>query len=263
MDKILSVLTVTHNNENSIDDYLKTIIHSLPPNSEIIIIDSGSSDKTLDKINSFKSEYRNIDIKLYPNKENIGYGGGSNVAANYAKGKYLLLLNPDTRTKDDAISKLIQFAKQNEKVGLIAPKLVQSNGEVQPSVRKLPTILGAIAEYYFGIKNMYEAYVPKTEQAVEVECVVGAAILIRREIFINLKGFNEKFFLYYEDIDLCKRIRKMGLKIFYLPEVLIEHQVGGSISEQKTKWIKTSAKIYHGNLAGLLLDFILRLRPLK
>ncbi len=263
MDKKLSVLTVSHNNQDTINNYLKTLLTALPEKSEVIIIDSNSTDKTVDKIRDFILSHRDSDINLYTQKENIGFGKGNNLAASKASGKYIFLLNPDTEVKSDALEKLIEFAEDHQNVGLVAPKLVQSDGKVQPSVRKLPSILGAIGEYYFGIKRMYEAYVPDTQSPVEVECVVGAAMLLRRELFLDLGGFNEEFFMYYEDIDLCKRIKDKKLKIFYLPSAEIIHQVGGSISEQKVKWIKESAMIYHGTLRGALLNVILKLRPLR
>lgn len=223
----LSVLTVTHNNEENIDKYLRSLLRHLPKDSKIIIVDSGSSDKTTQKINKFKN------ILLIESKENLGFGKGSNLAAKKADGEYLLFLNPDTQVLDDSINKLVDYLENHPEVGVVAPKLVESSGKIQPSVRKLPTILGAIKEYYFGIKNSYDFYIPQGINPVEVESVVGAAMIVRREIYQQVKGFNERYFLYFEDLDFCRKTHQLGLRIVYLPEAHIKHQIGESVKSVK------------------------------
>ncbi|MDO8619192.1 MAG: glycosyltransferase family 2 protein [Candidatus Daviesbacteria bacterium] len=250
----LSIITVTFNNERNIDKYLEALLKNLPENTEVIIADNNSSDKTVERIKNYPS------IKLLENNQNLGFAKANNIAVKKSQGEYLFFLNPDTQVLDDAINKLLNFADENEAVGIIAPKLVQLDKKVQPTVRKLPTILGAIKEYYFGIKNSYEAYVPNEETPVVVESVVGGAILIKRGVFEKVGKFNEKYFLYYEDLELCKQVLQKGYKIFYFPQAVIIHEVGGSISEQKNTWIVDAAKIYHGVVAYFFLYWILRFR---
>ncbi|MBI2600846.1 glycosyltransferase family 2 protein [Candidatus Daviesbacteria bacterium] len=264
MANIVSILTVTYNSEDCIDQYLISVSNALPKNGELIIVDSCSTDKTKEKLLLFKDKFlKSIQIKLIFKNENIGYGKGNNIAASCASGKYLFILNPDTTIRKDAIEKLIEYSQNNQNVGLVAPRIVQNDGILQPSVRNLPTIWNAIKEYYIGIKDSYAPYAPLGSEPVKVECVVGAAMLIKAMLFRQLNGFNEKFFMYYEDLDLCRRIRKKGMKIVYLPESEITHKVGGSISALKEKWIKESAKIYHGSYMWFFLSMVLRLRPLK
>ncbi len=218
----LSIITVTYNNELTIQAYLKSLFNNLPKKSEVIIIDNASTDKTVELIKNFPR------VNLITSKANLGFSKGSNLGAKKAKGEFLLFLNPDTKVLTDGIKELISFAKKNPKIGIVAPKLILKNGEAQPSVRKLPTILGVIKEYYFNIKNSFCEYVPQGKDPAEVECVYGAALMIRKDIFEKLNGFDEKFFLYYEDLDLCRRLKNLNLKIIYYPKAKIEHKVGTS-----------------------------------
>lgn len=256
MDNInVSVITVTYNNERNISDYINSLKENLNAQSEVIIVDNASNDNTLKLL---EKENKVILIK---NNENLGFSKACNLGAKKAKGNYLLFLNPDTKVTKGAIDKLVQFYQQSPDAGITAPKLIQFDESIQPSVRRFPSLIGAVKEYYLGSKNSFEAYVPQGSIPVSVDTVVGAAMLIKKEIFEKVGGFNEKYFMYYEDIDLCKRIKSLGLKIYYLPDAIIYHKVGDSISEKKSKWLKESAKIYHGIFQEMLLYLILRFRP--
>ncbi len=255
----LSVITVTYNSERFIEKYLESVLKFLPRDAELIIVDSGSEDKTVQQI------YPSSRVKLIIAKENIGFGKGNNLAAKQAKGDYLFILNPDTRFDEDPFTKLIKFAKSHPKAGIIAPKLIEESGQAQPSVRKLPTTIGALKEYYFGISKQYEAYVPEDNVPRVVESVVGAAILIKKDLFFKLGGFDEKYFMYFEDLDLCRKVLKAGFKIYFFPQIKIYHKVGGTVTypEENKKWLKDSAKKYHGISKAFVLDKILKFRPLK
>ena len=258
MDKILlSVVTVTYNNEEIIDVYINSLLKNLPHQSEVIILDNNSTDKTPQILRARK------DIKLIESKQNLGFSKGNNLAVKSAKGEYLFFLNPDTEVLDDAIRRLLSFMSEHSDAGIVAPKLIERTGKVQPSVRKPPSLIGALKEYFLGIKNSYEAYVPKGENPQIVECVVGGAILLKRNIFEKVGGFDERYFMYFEDLELCKRIRQLGYKIYYLPEAKIIHEVGGSVSPLKKQWIVESAEIYHGKMTNFLLFILLRTRNIK
>lgn len=256
--KVISVLTVTYNSEQFIERYLTSLNKHLPKNAEVIIVDSGSTDKTVKIIKKFK-------VQLIESKENIGFGRGNNLAAKASSGEFLLLLNPDTELIDDSITKLLEFAQQHLEAGIVVPKLMKFDGSVQESVSKLPTIVGAIKEYYLGIKNSYKFYTPQGNEYVEVENAVGAAMLINKKIFEKAGGFDKKYFLYFEDLDLCRKVRKMGYQIIYYPKAVFKHIVGaaGGDSQKRREWLKDSARLYHGWFYETLLDLVLRFRPLK
>lgn len=249
----LSIITVTFNNEDLITDYINSLLENVPKFCEVIVVDNNSTDDTLKLIPADKM------IKIIRNNSNLGFAKACNLGVRSSNGQYLFFLNPDTKVKDGAIVKLLEFIKTQNQI-IVAPKLIEFDGKIQPSVRKLPTIIGAIKEYYLGVRDSYEAYVPSGEAIVEVESVVGGALMISRELFLKIKGFDEKFFLYFEDLDLCRKVRNLGHKIYYLPSAVIEHKVGGSISENKLKWLNNSAKSYHGAIYNGLLNLVLRFR---
>lgn len=250
----LSVVIVTYNSEKYIKKLLDSLDKFIPSSTEVIIVDNKSMDATLEILKSRK------DIRLIQSETNSGFAKGSNRGAKDAKGEYLLFLNPDTDILDNSISILLSFIKSHKKVGLVGPRLNEPSGKTQPSVRNLPTLWGAFSQYYLGVKNKYDDYVPEGADPVEVESLFGAAMMLKKTVFEKIGGFNEKYFMYFEDLELCKAIRNLGLKIYYLPQAKFGHVVGGSISEAKLKWIADSTDTYHGVIQAFLIHFIIRLR---
>lgn len=259
----LSVITVTYNSQRFIDKFLVSLVLNLPPRSELIIVDSASEDGTVKIIEDSIKKYERIPIVLIKSTSNIGFSKGNNIGAKHSRGKYLLILNPDTEVYRGSIARLLSFAQDGKDIGLVAPKLIQPGNLTQPSVRNLPTAWRAFKEFYIGIKNSYQPYTPASEAPITVESVVGAAMLIKRDYFLSLGGFNEKFFMYFEDLDLCRKILKSGKKIYYLPQAQIKHIVGGTQTYPKKNlvWLKDSSKRYHGFLGSIVLELLLRLRP--
>ncbi len=267
----LSIITVTYNNEKTIDEYLKSTAESISEDSELIIVDNNSSDRTCQKILEFKALNEKKKIKLIECAENSGFSVANNIGANIASNSYLVFLNPDTKLYKNTLEILYEFISKNEKVGIVVPAIFTMNGKIQPSVRNLPTLNRAIGEYVFGKENLYSEYAPKTGGNIEVESAYGTCMMIKKNTFERVGGFNEKYFLYYEDLDLCRSIKKVGLKVYYIPGARISHVLGGSEDEVKTgnggflseltplektgrKYYQIkSANIFHGFLIGLLI----------
>lgn len=250
-DKV-SIITVTYNNEEVIDKYLQSV--SKLKGVEVVIVDNNSTDKTVEIIEKYNG------VKLIQNKGNLGFAKSSNQGAKEASGEILLFLNPDTEIEEGGVEKLASFLVENKEVGVVVPALVEPSGELQPSVRNLPTVWRAIEEYYFDKKNAYRPFVPNGEGAIQVESAVGAALMIRKDLFNRIGGFDERYFMYFEDLQLCKDVSSLGYKIFYISSVRFKHKIGGSISEKKREWSKDSAKIYHGTLGVFMLNYLIRLR---
>lgn len=253
----LSIITVTYNNAKYLVEFVESVLADAPLESELVIVDSYSTDETVDILKKFGKK-----IILIESPENIGFGKGSNLGIANSTGEYVLFLNPDTRVYKNTLRDLLKFLEEHPSIGLVAPALIQQGGSFQPSVRKLPTLWGAFQEYYLGVKRAYEAYIPEGKVPIQVESVVGASMMMRRDVYKKSGGFKEKFFMYYEDLDLCRTFAKMGLKIYYLPEVKIEHKVGGSFSEKKLQWLRESAAIYHGGFIFALISILLSLRKI-
>lgn len=254
MNKKISVIIVAYNSQKFIEKCISQVLKNLPQNGEIIVLDNASVDKTVQILEEFLPK-----ITLIESRKNLGFAKGNNLAAKKALGEYLFFLNPDTEIKGPTFEDLIDFYERTPDSGIIGPRLVMPNGEIQSSVMKLPTIWGAMKEFILGIKNSYLPYMPECSKPCEVECVFGAAMLIKKELFWKVGGFDEKFFLYYEDIDLCKRIRELGKKVYYYPKVTVEHIVGGVQSEEKYQLNVESAIKYYGFIKALILNLIFQL----
>lgn len=251
-----SIISVSYNNEDSIESFISSVLKNISKDDELIIIDNNSSDSTVDKISKFKN------VTLILSDKNLGFSKGNNLGIKKANGQYLFFLNPDTKLEKPVLDDLIDFYEKVD-AGIVGPKLIESDGRVQPSVRKLPNFWGAFQEYILGVKDSYIQYVPKTDQPIEVGAVYGAAVLISKELFEKIHGFDERYFLYYEDIDLCRKVKKAGKKIYYFPAVSVKHIVGGSKSDLDRALLnKKSLYVYHGPIEGLALNLIFLIRRL-
>lgn len=250
----LLIITVSYNSEEFIEDFIKSVLKYKPQNSELIILDNASVDKTVEIIQKYNGK-----LKLIKSQENLGFSKGNNKAVKESSGEYLFFLNPDTKLVEP-IEELIDFYEKTPGMGVVAPKLIMGNGQIQESVKNLPTIERAFQEYILGKKHAYSQYVPAGNEPIEVESVYGAALLIKKDLFEKLNGFDEEFFLYYEDVDLCRKVREAIKKIYYYPGIKIKHLVGATKSDQdRYKLNLEAAQKYHGYLGSLMLQFIFKL----
>lgn len=246
----ISVIIVTFNNAKTILDCLNSIDEGV----EIIIVDNNSSDATV----SIISKAYDQKIKLIQNSSNLGFGKAVNIGTREAWGEYLCFLNPDARFKSKkGVQDLVKVLEDHPDYGLIGPKLLYLNGEPRKTAKNLPTLAQAFKEYVLGIGNSYDFYTPVKKGLAQVESVVGACMVLKKSLFDRIKGFDERFFMYYEDIDLCRKIRLKGLKIGYFSEIEVEHIEGVSGRNVKAyDLLKDSAKKYHGIIEYYLLQLV-------
>lgn len=253
----VSVIIVSYNSENFIEKCVTSVLKNINF-GELIILDNSSTDKTVEVLEKFSGK-----IKLIKSSENLGFSKGNNRGAKEASGEYLFFLNPDTEL-EKPIEELVDFYEKTPNAGIIAPKLIMENGKIQASVRKLPSVLGAFKEYILGVRNAYSEYVPSTESPIEVEMVYGAAMLIKKDLYEKLNGYDEKYFLYYEDVDFCKRTRDLGKKIYYYPKLSIKHLVGATISGQNRYKLNYQSSVsYHGLVGAFILQIIFLIPRLR
>lgn len=190
---------------------------------EIIVVDNASQDDSLNVLGQFGDK-----IQLIKNSENLGFGKANNLAVNLSKGRYLFLLNPDAlMLEPDDLKKIFLFIKNNKRFGLAGTRVLKANGvdESKPNY------------YYPG-----EHYIgrPYKDLPGKVAWVLGASMIIRKKVYNKINGFDEGFFLYGEDPDICLRIRKLGYEIGYFSDVSIKH-IGG-VSERGTDWYWLATK---------------------
>lgn len=253
MKKDLSIIIVNFNTKDLVLDCIDSIKKSKPKvDHEIIVVDNGSIDPlTISK-----------DYKLIKNKENLGFAKANNQGINVANGKYILLLNSDTKVKKESIDHLFEFAVSHPEAGAIVPKLLNDDGSPQSSVFKLPTVFKAIKEYWFGEKEEFSKYIPSGSKPQEIEASVMAAFLITPIALEKVGKLDERYFMFFEDLDYCRKLKKVGLKIYYLPDSEVIHYhgaSGGALTNEDNQWRRLipSSKVYHGMVKHSLINFIL------
>ncbi|KUK82784.1 MAG: hypothetical protein XD98_0505 [Microgenomates bacterium 39_6] len=247
---------------------------------EVIIVDNNSTDGSQEYLaklkaqnSKFKIKTQNskltdkpkkqpLNIKVILNNENVGFSRAVNQGIKIAKGEYILLLNSDIRVLPGSISKLIAVAEKKKDAGVVAPKLLNKDGKTsQASCYHLPTIGRAFQEFWLKKPGAFNKYLPRGGHPTSVEAVVGAAMLIPKATIDLVGGFSEKFFMYYEDLDFCRRVKKAGLKVYYAPQARMIHHHGASGKKEPQKvnrYLVESSRKYHGLVKHLLINFFIK-----
>ena len=259
---LISIILVNYNGVDVIVDCLRSLqqfLHTIP--YEIIVVDNASQDGSPDLIESNFPQ-----VQLLQEQKNWGFGVGNNLAAKVAKGEFLFLLNTDTQLTSDILPSLIRLMKEYPDVGIIGPKLLNPDESLQLSTAWKISIAGE----YKTLQQLkaYEnpqhraAVEQKFEAAQAVDIVVGAAFLIRKSLFDQLGGFDETFFMYFEESDLCQRARELGWKVLYTPEVSVIHIRGYSVdkvSDRMNLEYRKSQLYYYQKHRPLWEQIVLRL----
>jgi hypothetical protein len=228
----LSVCIVTYNNAATIADCLRATQRACNGlAAEMIVVDNASSDGTAEIVRR-----HGPPVHLIAESANHGFGAACNLALAWATGDCVLFLNPDAEPAPDSVSRLLAYAAQHAEAGLVGPRLLGRGGAIQRSVRNFPTFRSALHRHTLlgslGLfRNAYARYRCRDfdyARSAPVEQISGAAMLGRRDVIRGLGGFDERFFMYYEEVDLCLRMRKGGLGVVYLPEAVIRHAGGVS-----------------------------------
>lgn len=234
---LVSIILVNYNSAAIIKDCLQSLRHfnqAVP--SEVIVVDNASNDGSPDIITKYFPE-----VTLLQETINHGFGKGNNIGAGIAKGEFILFLNPDTIATCDFLPSLLEIMEQDSQVGIVAPRLVNRDGSFQISTSPAISVQGE----YIAQKRSHQYRRGKNRKKItqsfahqqEVDIVVGAALLIRRKLFEQLRGFDENFFMYFEESDLCQRSQYLGWKIIYYPYVSLIHLHGESTSKVPDKML--------------------------
>ncbi len=247
MEKI-SVVIVNWNVADSLASCLKSIRATRYPNVEIIVIDNAST-----------TPIHPLNVKFVQNSTNIGLPRAWNQGLDLATGDYILILNPDTRLPTNFFVKMINFCKSHPDAGVVGPKFTDPDGSPQGSVFPEPSVLQAIGQYWLGLGPLTEKYIPSDHEPTAVNCVSGACLFFPRSTVNKVGKFTEEVFMYYEDLDYCRRLRRAGLKIIFYPGITIIHEHGQSSKKnlQAQKYLWKSSLWYNGPLKHYLLWFII------
>jgi len=198
----------------------------------IVVADNSASQVPIrDRLTAFP------EVELREMESNIGFSAGNNRAVEGATEDFVFFLNPDTEVRPGTLETLVDFLRKDPEVGAVGPANLGPDGEIQFSCRSFPGYWTVLASRYSFLtrlfpKNPMSNRYLKTEldrtSIQEVDWVSGAALMMRREEFVDLGGFDEDYFLYAEDVDLCYRIHQRGKTVYYVPESQIHHAIGGS-----------------------------------
>lgn len=245
MEKI-SVITINWNVADSLDRCIKSIMDTKYANLELIIIDNNSEVKP-----------KFVSIQ---NSANIGLPMAWNQGLKRATGDYILILNPDARLPKDFFVIAIAYLKSHSEAGVLGPKFIDPDGTPQGSVFPEPSILRAIGQYWLGLGPLTEKFTPSNHEPITVNCVSGACMFLPKSTIVRVGKFTEKVFMYYEDLDYCRRLRRAGLKIIFHPGITIIHEHGRSAAKSggaARKYHSQASLWYNGPLKHYLLWFIL------
>jgi GT2 family glycosyltransferase len=260
---ILSIVIVNYKVREQILESIASIKNNLHKISyEIIIVDNEGDEILRNSLKSYK------EVKYIKSGSNLGFGGGNNLGVSKSLGEYILFLNPDTIVKKNSINKLLNFIKSDNTIGMVSPLLLNSKDKPFSTQSKNElTPINALFSFsllrkLFPNKNIYnDPFFKKWDykKPIEVEAVPGAALMIEKNLFNKVGGFDEKFFLYFEENDLSKRVRNLGFKLFVVPQAEVVHKVGQSTGKvkERDKIFKKSRRYFFRKHYGLLLSIFL------
>lgn len=250
----LSIIILNYNTPGLVYDCLKSIKEHEPSfDYEVIIVDNSSEDKKAQD-----SQIKKILLSTFYfllSTPNRGFGAGNNAGAKVAKGEYLFLLNPDTVLTEDSISKMIGFIEKHKEIGALTCLLGPDKKTLQKNFfGKFQSLAGLTIRRY-----NYQT-IDRSKEFFYSDIVTGAALMIKRELFEKVKGFDERFFMYLEDDDLCKRLVDAGYKNAVLLTTKIIHLEGKSISKnsKRKKIYYESQALYWNKHNGSVPTFLMK-----
>jgi len=223
----VSILIVNYNSHEHTKKCLDSIYkHTKNIIFDIHILDNNSRETGFEKIESYKEE----NIYTYRSESNMGFGKGINFLSDKARGEYLLFLNPDTYFNSNTIDELYSFALTKDDIGICSPAILNGDGSLNYNFNYFPDFIWEVYELFglgYGIRlkklsrtiNLYKS----KRETIKIDWMTGACIFIKKDLFLEVGRFDERFYLYYEDVDLQKRLKKSGKCNYCLPYLEVYH----------------------------------------
>ena len=234
MDPVdLSIIIVNYHHSHILSDCLESVYKTIEKiQFEIILVDNSSKDNGIKSI-----------LKRYPktqyikNSKNIGFSRANNQGAKLASGDFLLFINPDTIMIEKAVESMLNHIRSDSSIGVLGPKVLNSDNTIQYSCRKFPTIWSGLFNRY----SLATRFFPNNRHSRDylmldydhnsirsVDWVSGCCMMISKLTFKKVNGFDENYFLFIEDVDLCQVMKKKGLRVIYFPNATIFHKISSS-----------------------------------
>jgi GT2 family glycosyltransferase len=269
-----SFIIVSYKNSDSIEACLGSIEALTTEPFEIIVVDNSPDDRTLNIVKSFRPSRKDFAVRIIERKENVGFSRACNLGASHASGRFLFFLNPDSKLMNDAATLLRRCLEARPRALAAGPSILDSAGGITRTCRNLPN-LGRIILDATGLDSWFGAYKLTRfghDSPKRVEQIIGAAMLVRRADYDRLGGMDERFFIYFEEVDFCKRLLDAGGEIWFWPEARVQHISGGScevngvrarmiytLRESRRKYFKK----HYGACSSVALELINRLEGLE
>jgi N-acetylglucosaminyl-diphospho-decaprenol L-rhamnosyltransferase len=208
--------------------YLYACLQSVVTESvaQIVVVDNASTDNSSVVVEQMQREYPNI--RWLPAGANLGFGGGVNRGFAATTQPFVFVMNPDAEIRPGAISSLLRFATSNPTVGVVGPRVVNLDGTTYPSARAFPNMVSAMLHGAFGLILPNNRWSKRYRTPSDVDWVSGTAMLLRRDAFESIGGFDERYFMYVEDVDLCWRLKRAGWEVAFDSAATVSHRIGGS-----------------------------------
>lgn len=276
MTPVLDIIIVNWNTGQQLKECLASIAAAQSGNLQlgrVVVVDNNSADGSADQL-----DFPALPLVVYRNSDNRGFAAACNQGAVQSQADYLLFLNPDTRVFVDSLARPVSFlqAPANQQTGICGIQLVDAQGQVQRTCARFPSAphflhkalgLDKLLPHRFPVAAMHEW---DHGSSALVDQVMGAFFLVRRQVFEALRGFDERFFVYFEDVDFSLRARQAGWLTYYLAETQSYHRGGGASDQIKStrlfyslrSRLQYGLKHYRPGEAWLLLMVTLLLEPL-
>ena len=251
----VAVVIVNYNTCDYLRSCLQTVLRERP--DDVIVVDNGSSDGSVEMM---RAEFPQVTV--LGDGHNRGYGAAANYAVTHCAAETILLLNSDTRLTAGAIEELATYLDRHPQVGIVGPRLIGADGAWQQSCYPFPKPLYTLLEEtrvgriigYIPILREYYLYTWSHERVRSVPWLQGSALAIRRRPFEALGGFDESFFMYFEEVDLCYRLRKAGWQTHFYPAATVVHAGGGSTNQYRAPMMvqlfKSTKQFYEKHYAA-------------
>lgn len=261
---VLSIIIVSWNTRRDLLRCLASIMANPPACPfEVQVFDNASTDGSAEAV---AAEYPQVRLLVGP--ENLGFARANNRAAASARGRYWLLLNPDTVIHPGALDALVSHLVSHPHVAMVGPRLLNPDGSLQPSIERLPTLVNELWRLLqldrFYPLSRYPRSVLAASRPLRVEVLSGACLLIRREAVGVAGVFDEEYFIYSEEVDLCDRLHRQGWELHWLPEAAVTHLGGQSTRQVADRMFielyRNKVKFFrkrHGQVSATLYKLVL------
>lgn len=227
----LSIIILSYNTKNLTFKCIASIVSHYRQQLEngtfeLIVVDNASTDGTVEELRNRQQEIGRI--KIVENHMNFGFSKGNNVGTKKAQGKYILFLNSDTEVNNDGFLGMVTYLDEKTEIAVLGGRMINRDGSYHRSTGKFYTIPYLVL-MLFGFERL--GFVrPEVTKLQSVDWVSGACLMVRRDIFLRLGGFDEHLFMYLEDMEFCYRVRKAGFAIYFYPFTQMLHVGQGSSS---------------------------------